>query len=225
MINLDSIANENNREHNEKWPYIPDHLYRILIIGGSGSGKTNALLNLIKEQDDIDKIYLYAKDLSEPKYEYLIKNRENAGIKHVNDGNAFIEYSNTMDDVYKNIDDYNPNRRRKILIVFDDMIADIMTNKKFQAIIKELFIRCRKINISLVFITQSYFSVPKNVRLNSTHYFIMKINNKRELQNIATNHSADIDYKDFTTLSYNLTTFTTLFYNWYYFISTWSSKI
>ena len=168
-----------------------------MIIGGSGSGKTNALLNLIKEQDDIDKIYLYAKDLSEPKYEYLIKNRENAGIKHVNDGNAFIEYSNTMDDVYKNIDDYNPNRRRKILIVFDDMIADIMTNKKFQAIIKELFIRCRKINISLVFITQSYFSVPKDVRLNSTHYFIMKINNKRELQNIAINHSADIDYKDF----------------------------
>ena len=79
---------------------------------------------------------MYGKDLSEPKYEYLIKNRKNAGIKHVNDGNAFIEYSNTMDDVYKNIDDYNPNRRRKILIVFDDMIADIMTNKKFQAIIK-----------------------------------------------------------------------------------------
>ena len=197
MINLDSIINENNEEHNKKWPYIPDHPYRILIVGGSGSEKTNALLNLINEQEDIEKIYLYAKDLSEPKYEYLIKNCENAGIKHVNDGNAFIEYSNTMDDVYKNIDDYNPNRRRKILIVFDDMIADIMTNKKFQAIIKELFIRCRKINISLVFITQSYFSVPKDVRLNSTHYFIMKINNKRELQNIAINHSADIDYKDF----------------------------
>ena len=91
---------------------------------------------------------------------------------------SFNEYSNMMDDVYKNIDDYNPNRRRKILIVFDDMNADIMTNKKFQAIIKELFIRCRKINIPLVFITQSYFSVPKDVRLNSTHYFIMKINNK-----------------------------------------------
>ena len=102
-----------------------------------------------------------------------------------------------MDDVYENIDDYNPNRQRKILIVFDDMIADIMTNKKFQAIIKELFIRCRKLNISLVFITQSYFSVPKDVRLNSTHYLIMKINSKRGLQNIAINHSADIDYKDF----------------------------
>ena len=165
--------------------------------GGSGSGKTNALLNLIKEQDDIDKIYLYAKDLSEPKYEFLIKKREDAGIKHFNDTEAFIECSNTMDDVYENIDNYNPSRKRKILIVFDDMIADIMTNKKFQAIIKELFIRCRKLNISLVFITQSYFSVPKDVRLNSTHYLIMKINNKRELQNIAINHSADIDYKDF----------------------------
>ena len=197
MINLDNIVNNNNEKHNEKWPYIPDHPYRILIIGGSGSGKTNTLLNLINEQRDIDKIYLYAKDLNKPKYEYLIKNRESAGIKHVNDGNAFIERPNTMDDVYESINDYNPNRKRKILIVFDDMIADIMTNKKFQSIIKELFIRCRKLNISLVFITQSYFSVPKDVRLNSTHYFIMKINNKRELQNIAINHSADIDYKDF----------------------------
>ena len=102
-----------------------------------------------------------------------------------------------MNDVYEDINTYNPNRRRKILTVFDDMIADIMTNKKFQAIIKELLIRCKKISISLVFLTQSYFSVPKDVRLNSMHYFIMKINNKRELQNIAINHSADIDYKDF----------------------------
>ena len=155
------------------------------------------MLNLINEQDDIDKIYLYAKDLSEPKYEYLIKNHKNTGIKHLNDPNAFIECSNTMDDVYENINDYNPIRKRKKLIVFDDMIADIMTNKRFQAIIKELFIRCRKLNISLVFITQSYFSVPKDVRLNSTHYLIMKINTKRELQNITFNHSADIDYKDF----------------------------
>ena len=102
-----------------------------------------------------------------------------------------------MDDVYENIHDYNSSRKRKILIVFDDMIADIMTNKKFQAIIKELFIRCRKLNISLVFITQSYFSVPKDVRLNSTYYLIMKINNRKELQNIAINYSADIDYNDF----------------------------
>ena len=122
----------------------------------------------------------------------MIKKRKDAGIKHLNDPNVFIESSNTMDDVYVNIHDYNSNR--KILIVFDDMIADIVTNKKFQAIIKELFIRCRKLNISLIFITQSYFSVPKDVRLNSTHYLITKINNKRELLNIAINHSEDIDY-------------------------------
>ena len=197
MINLDSIVNNDNEEHNKNWPYIPDHPYRILIIGGSGSGKTNRLLNLINEQRDIEKIYLYAKHLGESKHEHLIKSRENAGIKHLNDSKAFIDCSNTMNDVYENIDLYNLNRKRKVLIVFDDIIADIMANKKFQSIIKELFIRCRKINISLLFITQSYFSVPKDARLNSTHYLIMKMNNKRELQNIAMNHSPDIDYKDF----------------------------
>ena len=191
MINLDSITNENNKEHNEKWPYILDHPYIILVIGGAGSGKTNALLNLIKEQDDIDKIYLYAKDLSEPKYEFLIKKRKDVGMKYCNDPNAFIECSNRTDDVYQNIDDYNPRRKRKMLIVFGDMIADIMSNKNFQAIIKELFIRCRKLNISIVFITQSYFSVPKDGRLNLTQYLIMKINNRRQLQNIAINHSAE----------------------------------
>ena len=138
MFNLDNIANENNKEHNKKWSFIPDHP----LIGGSGSGKTNALLNLISQQDGIDKIYLYAKDLSEPKYEFLIKKLENVGIKHLNDSKTFIECSNTMDDVYENIDDYNPSRERKILIVFDDMIAGIVTNKKFQAIIKELFVTC-----------------------------------------------------------------------------------
>ena len=193
MINLDSITNENNNKHNEKWPYIPDHPHRIIIIGGSGSGKT---INLINEQNDIDKIYLYPRNLSEPKYEYFIKKREDAGIKHLNDPNAFIKYSNTTDDVYEIINDYNPIRKRKRIIVFD-MIADIMTNKKFQAIIKELFIRCRKLNISLAFFTQSYLFVPKDVRLNSTHYLIMKINNRTELKNIVINHSADIDYQGF----------------------------
>ena len=96
---------------------------------------------------------MYARDLSEPKYKYLIKKRENTGIKHLNNPNVFIECSNTMDDVYDNINDYNSSRRRKILIVFDDMIGDIMINRRLQAIIKELFIRCRKLNISFVFIT------------------------------------------------------------------------
>ena len=111
----------------------------MLIIGPSGSEKTNALLNLIQKQDNdslTDKIYLYAKDLSEPKYQSLIKKREDAGIKNLDDPNEFIEYSGTMDDVYNNIDDYNPKKKRKILLVFHDMIAAIMTNKKFQSIIK-----------------------------------------------------------------------------------------
>ena len=118
----------------------------------------------------IDKIYLYFKDLNEPKYQFLIKKREDVGIKHLNDSKAFIEFLQCMDDIYNNIDDCNPSVKRKILIVFDDMIVDIKANKKFQTIIKKLFIRCRELNISLVFITQSYFSVSKEVRLNSTHY-------------------------------------------------------
>ena len=140
MIHLDSITNENKKEHNEKLPYIPDHPYKILIIGSSGSGKTKALLNLINEQNNIDKICLYARDLSKPKYEYFIKTRENAGIKHLNDPNAFIECSNTMGDIRNNINDYNPIRKRKISIVFDDMIEDISTNKKSKATIIELVV-------------------------------------------------------------------------------------
>ena len=138
MINLDSLTNENNKKHSEKWPYIPNHPYRILIIGASGSGKTKTLLNLINEQNDIDKIYLYARDLNKPKYIMLIIKRKDAGIKHLNDPNAFIQCSNMMDDLYENINDYNSSRKRKILIAFDDMITDIMTNRRFQSIIKEL---------------------------------------------------------------------------------------
>ena len=116
MINLDSITNKNNKEHNEKWPYIPDHQYRILIIEGSGPGKTKVLLNLVNEQDDIDKIYLDAKYLSKPKYEFLIKKGKNGGIRHLNDPNALIECFNAMDDVYENIKDYNPSRKRKMFL-------------------------------------------------------------------------------------------------------------
>ena len=110
---------------------------------------------------------------------------------------AFIEYSNDMQDVYKNIEDYNPGKKRKMLIVFDDIIADMFNNKKLNPIVTELFIRGKKLNISIAFITQSYFKVSKDFRLNSTQFFIMKIPNKRELQQIALNHSSDIDFKDF----------------------------
>ena len=128
MINFDDYVNENKTIHNKNWPYIPDRPCRILIIGVSGSGKTNLLLKLIENQPDIDKIYLYAKDRYESKYQYLINKREGAGKNHFNDPRAFINYSNDMHDVYKNIDDYNPDKENKILIVFDDMIADMIHN-------------------------------------------------------------------------------------------------
>ena len=140
MINFDEYTNENKIEQNSKWPYIPDHPYRILIIGGFGSGKTNAILNLINNQPDIDKIYLYAKDPCEAKYQYLINKREKVGLDHFDDHKAFIEYSNDMQDVYKNIEDYNLTKNHKILIVFDDMIADMINNKKLDAIVTELVI-------------------------------------------------------------------------------------
>ena len=206
MINFDDYTNENIIEHNSKCPYIPDHPCGILFIGGSGSGKTNALLNLINNQPDIDEIYLYAKDPYEKKNQYLINKRENVGLNRFNNPKAFIEYSNDIQDVYKNIEDYNPIKKRKLLITFDDMIADMINNNKLNAIVTELFIRGRKLNISIVFITQSYFKVPKDARLSSTHFFIMKIPNKRELQQIALNHSSDIDFKDFMNIYKKCTT-------------------
>ena len=169
-------------------------------IKGSGSGKTNLLLNLIENQPDIDKIYLYAKDPYESKYQYLINKRQGLGINHFKDRKAFIEYSNDMHDVYKYIDDYNTDNENKILIVFDDMIADMIHNKELNSIVTKLFIRGRKSNISLAFITQSYFKVPKDVRLNTSHFCIAKIPNKRELQQTAVNHSSDISTKDFTNM-------------------------
>ena len=108
-----------------------------------------------------------------------------------------MEYSNDMQNVYKNIEDYNPNKKRKVLIVLDGMIADIITNKRLNPIVTELFIRGRKLNISISLLLNHTLKMPKDVRLNSTHFFIMKIPSKRELQQIALNHSPDIDFKDF----------------------------
>ena len=132
MFNLDDIT---SKDDNKTWPY------RKLIIGPSGSGKTNTLLNLIQQiKNIIDKIYLYAKDLEEPKYQYLIKKRENARIKILNDPTTFIEYSNSMDDIYDNINEYNPKRKRKILIVFDDMISHVMSDKKVHNLCKKNYL-------------------------------------------------------------------------------------
>ena len=158
------------------------------------------MLNLIKHEPDIDKICLYSKDPYEAKYRLLINIRESAGLKYFNDSKAFSEYSNDMDDIYKNIEEYNPNKQRKILIAFDDMIAYMLGNKKHNAVVTELFIRGRKLNIYLVIITQSYFAVLKNIRLNSTNYFVMKIPNKRELQQTTFNHTSDIGFQDFMNL-------------------------
>ena len=136
----------------------------------------------------------------EAKYQLLITKRESAELKHLNDSKAFIEFSNDMNDIYKNIEEYNPNKKRTILIVFHDMIVDMLSNKKINPIVTELFIRGRKLNISLAFIPQSYFNFPKNIRLNSKHYFVMNIPDKRELRQIAFNHSSDIDFQDFMNL-------------------------
>ena len=191
MLNLGNILSNKNENKDNNWPF------RMLIIGPSGSGKTNILLHLINNLHPIDKIYLYAKDIHEPKYEYLINKREQAGIKNLDDSKAFIEYSDDMDDVLDDINNYNKNRDKKVLIVFDDMIADIKYNKNFKKIIEELFYRARKINISVVFITQSYFRALKDARLNCTHYILMKIGNKKELKSIAEEKSGHLDYKDF----------------------------
>ena len=128
MINLDDVTNENIKKQIPNWRQISDYPYRILIIRGSGSGKLNSLFSLISQQLDIDKIYSYAKDPYERKYQFLINKQESTGLKHFNYSNDFSEYSNDMDDIYKSIEEYNPNEKRKILIVFDDMIADILIN-------------------------------------------------------------------------------------------------
>ena len=119
MFNFDDVTKENIKEHNSNWPQIPKDPYIILIFGGFRSGKTNSLFNLISKQPDIDKTYLYAKDPYEAKYQFLINKQEFKGLKNLNYSKGFIEYSNDMDDIYKNIEEYNPNKKRKILIVLD----------------------------------------------------------------------------------------------------------
>ena len=193
MLNLDDIVSNTKTSSSESniWPF------RMLIIGPSGSDKTNTLLHLINNFHPIDKIYLYAKGTDEKKYQYLMNKKEQAGIKNLNDPHAFIEYSNDMNDILDDINNYNKNRDKTVLIIFDDMIADIMRSEKFKAIVKELFIRCRKLNISIIFITQSYFKTPKDARLASTHSILMKISNKKELKSIAKENSGHLDFKDF----------------------------
>ena len=139
MINFDDNAKENIKEHNPNCPQIPDHPYRILIIGGSEPGITTLLFNLISHQPDTDKIYLYTKDPYEGNYQLLINKRESIDLNHFYDSKAFIEYSNDMDDTY--IEEYNPNKKHKMLIVLDDVAADMLSNRKLNPVVTELFIR------------------------------------------------------------------------------------
>ena len=176
MINFDDVTKEETKEHNLNWPEIPDDSYRILIIGSSGSGKTNSLFNPINQQPDMDKIYLYAKDLNEAKYNFFNKKREDVGTKHFKDSKAFIEYSEDTYDIYKNIEEYNSNKKRKILIVFDDMIADMLNKKNLNPIVTKLFIRVSKLNIALVFRTQSLFCCAKKYY---THYSLFYYENSK----------------------------------------------
>ena len=160
MINYDDYTNENKTEHNENCPYIPDKPQRILIIGGSRSGKTNVLLNLIENEPDIDKTYLQAKDPYKARYQYLIDKRKGVGIVHFSDPKAFIEYSNDMRDVYKNINYYNLDKENKILIGFASMIADMIQNKKLDSIVTELKIIHRNLKVEnytfLLFLSRNH---------------------------------------------------------------------
>ena len=156
MINFDDVTKENIKKHNPNWPEIPNHQYIILIIGGSGYEKRNSLFNLINEEPGNDKIYLYATDPYEAKYQFLFSKTESAGLKHFDGSKAFIEYSNGMDDIYKNIEEYNQNKKREILIVLDDMIADMLSSKKVNLIITELFIRLKKLTISRFYYTSLF---------------------------------------------------------------------
>ena len=183
MINFD-LVNNNIKNNNTNNIYSYTHPFRILIISPSGSGKTNLLRDIINEREDIDKIYLFARDLNEHKYELLINTRKKVGINHCNDENEFIESFDSMDYVFFNIDDFNIGRKRKVVIIFDDMIPDIVTNKNYQQVIKELFMRSRKINIYLIIL--SFFSIPKN--------------NTYELNNIASSFCCDIERRDFLKL-------------------------
>ena len=189
LKNYDQLVEIN---HNPNWPNISGYPYRILIIDGSGSGKTNVLLNLIKHHGpDVDKVYLYFKDPFESKYHINSLSIEQK--KQVLNPSAFIVYSQTIDDAYENLEE--ATRKRKVLIVFDDVIVDMETNKTLGYKATEFVTRGRKLNISLALISQPYFKVPKDLRLNAV-CFITKISSKRELQEITLNDSSDIEFAD-----------------------------
>ena len=172
--------------HNLNWSYIPDNLYRILTTGGSGSGKPNVLFILTKS-------ICTSKIHSNQSINYLLTEEKKQELKNQKNPKAFIEYSQTNDDIYENLEDHNPMKKRKVLILFDNVIVDMESNKQLSPVVTELFLRGRKLNILLVFTSQPCFNLTKTIRLNATYYFVMKIPNKRELQQILKKL-----YKDYT---------------------------
>ena len=201
LLNNETILKSQQRFKSEKHDVYTEEINKIAL--SSNDDKILQTFDKITSYPygtitgKVCKIYLYAKDPYEAKYQYLINKREKVGLDHFRDPEVFMEYSNNIQDVDKNIVDYNPCKKRKTLIIFENMIADMINNKKLILAVAELFIRGRKLGISIVFITHSYFKGPKDDRLNSTHFFIMKIPNKRELHQITLNHSSDIDFKVF----------------------------
>ena len=190
MINFNYITNESKEKHNSNWPQIPDHPYRILIIGDSGSGKTNSLFNLIYHQPDTDKPYLHVKDSYEAKYQFLINKRKKTCLKHFNDSKAFIEYPKNMDDIYKNIEK-NYLEKRKILFIFY-----MLNNKELNTIVTEVIIRGRKLNLSLAYYIVLFCSTKKyQIKFCAIFY-----HENSKLQQIAFNNLPDIDFKDFMNL-------------------------
>ena len=169
MFNFNYITKQDIKERDPNWPQILYNPYRTVLVGGSRFWKTNPLSNLISHQPDIDKIYLYDKDPYEAKYCVLISKIESTCFKQLNESKCFIECMNDMDDIYKNIKEYNTNHKRKILIVLDDMIADMLSNKNLKPIVTEVIVIGRKLKISLAFIMQSYFALSKKIRLYLTH--------------------------------------------------------
>ena len=150
LINFDDVTKEDIKEHNSTLPQIPGHPYKILVIRDSRSRKTNSLFNLINQEPDINNICLYANDQYKVKYQLPINKKENRGAEHLNDFKCFIEYSNDMVNIYKKIEEYNPNKQHKILIIFDDLIVNMLGNIRLNPVVTELFSRGRKLNISLV---------------------------------------------------------------------------
>ena len=175
---------KNIKEHNWNWLQTPDHSHRILIIGDSWS-----ISKLYFDEIDLYTNYPYGE-----KYQFLINKYEGAGLKLYIDSKAFIEYSNHVNDVYENIKKWNPSKECKTSFLMIWLLICIII-KKLNRIVTELFIRQRKLNTSLAFIMQSYFAVPNTIRLNLTHYFIVKNPSKQELQKIAINNSSDINSK------------------------------